>query len=154
MTTASTTELGALREDLAFAMALRAARAPSISVCDPMPEWRRLGHQSAEDAARSWVLKYLPTADALLAGPLAPILAERDRLTAQVEAMRAALKPFADAAEAFPVSGSPLRESRRRVEIVWSYGAEDQGNRLEITVADIRAARSALGLPEPEGERP
>ncbi|MBA9071860.1 hypothetical protein FHR71_005653 [Methylobacterium sp. RAS18] len=77
------------------------------------------------------------------------------RLTAAraaVEALKAALKPFADAADAYPVSDVARREDRRREEVIWSYGCEDKGNRREITVADIRAARTALARAATAGE--
>ncbi len=95
----------------------------------------------------------LKTADDLIAGPLAPYLAaeaENARLKETVEAARAALKPFAEAADAYPISPVALREGRRHHEVIWSYGSEDNGNRREIAVSDIRAARSVLATIPPK----
>ena len=60
------------------------------------------------------------------------------------------LKPFARAAEAFPVNANPRSERNNSETVIWSYqrnydGSED---RLEITVPHLRDAASALAATE------
>jgi len=76
--------------------------------------------------------------------------AEITRLKEGMEALGAALKPFAKAADAYPISPVARRENRRRCEVVWSYGSEDAGNRREIAVSDLREARQALATLSPK----
>jgi hypothetical protein len=149
--------------------ALRAQPAPEVA--GAVERWR---------AANPWASPTMSmraleeAADALtsMAARLAEVEKERDeafakglsagatqfaKLHDQIDAAEARnavlverLKPFARAAEAFPVSANPRRERNNRETVIWSYqrnydGSED---RLEITVPHLRDAAAAL---TPEG---
>ena len=98
---------------------------------------------TAERDAKTDVLAEMKLCAEATADERERLLSELARLRAEGEAKDRALKPFADAADAYPVSDVARREARRQEEVIWSYGCEDKGNRREITVADIRAARAA-----------
>jgi len=76
--------------------------------------------------------------------------AEITRLKEGMEALGAALMPFARAADAYPISPVARRENRRQCEVIWSYGSEDNGNRREIAVSDLRNAAQALATLSPK----
>lgn len=69
-----------------------------------------------------------------------------EKYNAQAERLAAALRPFALAAEAFPVNANPRREKNNVEAIIWSYQRNYDGSekRLEITVPHLRAAAEAL----------
>lgn len=96
--TGRTAEENELREAIAYTMAMRTALRPSL--VEDLAEWQRVGYSSPEQDARANAWKWYGAADALLSGPLAPILQEAAHLRAENANLRDRVREAEGAVEA------------------------------------------------------
>ncbi|MGU3387164.1 hypothetical protein ACLBYG_21830 [Methylobacterium sp. D53M] len=142
--TGRTAEEIRLKEQIAYTMAMRTALRPSL--VEGLAEWQRVGYSSPEQDARANAWKWYGAADALLAGPLASILAEIAQLRSRLLQAEKGAKAWKRVAV---IAAIPLEAMR----MAGSYRALAPTTQtcVDEAVVTIRMAIAGHSLP-PDGD--